>query len=184
MGLLDEYGIDLDGVEAPSYDVPDDIYSFEVGEVYIQQGTEKLPDKVWIVISYLLGDSGKTKNEWFQLPEDASNPTEKELEKLGYYKARLLDLGIDESAVNSVGADELVGIRGTLQVFTRNGWQNIKNVKLDTDDAGNEYAAPAEEEAAPVAKAPARKPAVAKAPVAAQRAAAAGVKANPFAKKA
>lgn len=185
MGLLDDYGIDLDGVEAPSYDVEDGIYEFEIGDHYIKSGTDKFPDKSWIIISYLLGDAGKTKDEWFQLPEDASNPTPKELEKLGYYKARLIDLGIPEEGLNSAGPDQTVGLRGTLHVATKNGWQNVKNVKLDTDGE-NEFSgvkstpdeAPAEE-AAPAAKAPA-----ARAPrqTPAARAAAAGQRPNPFAK--
>lgn len=182
MGLLDDYGIDLDGVEAPNYDVPDDIYEYTIGDVYIQVGTEKHPDKSWICISFLLGDAGKSKTEWFQLPEDASDPTPKELEKLGYYKQRLLDIGVDESAVNDVSRDDLVGLTGTLQVLTKGAWQNIKNVKATEGDE------PAEAAAAPVAKA-AKAPA-AKAPAAAKtastvpaaRAAAAGVKVNPFAK--
>lgn len=183
MGLLDDYGIDLDGVEAPNYDIADDIYEFVVGNVYIQAGTDKHPDKSWICIEFLLGESGKSKIEWFQLPADASDHTDDELTKLGYYKQRLLSLGVDEADVNSVGADDLVGITGTLQVFTKGGWQNIKNVKVEE----------AEEEEAPVAAAPktVRKPAAKPAAAAeeetedeapaAPAVKRAGVKPNPFA---
>lgn len=198
-GLLEEYGIDLTEVEAPSYDVPDDIYEFVVGDVYVQAGTSNHPNESWICIQYQLGDSGKSKTEWFKLPQDMSDPTPDELKKLGYYKARLFNLGVAEEDLNSVGRDELIGLAGTLQVFTRNGFQNIKNVKLSEV---NEFvpqtspvaapktrrvakatvpAAVAEavaEEATPVA--PKAKPA---ARAVAPRAAAAGVRKNPFAPK-
>lgn len=196
-GLLEEYGIDLTEIEAPSYDVPDDIYEFVVGDVYVQAGTNNHPDKSWICIQFQLGETGKSKTEWFELPKDIYDPTPEELKKLGYYKVRLTDLGVAEEDLNSVGRDELIGLAGTLQVFTRNGFQNIKNVKLSE---GNEFMPPA---AAPVAAPKARrvaKAAVAPAPVAeeaeeaapavakaatavAPRAAAAGVRKNPFAPK-
>lgn len=199
MGLLDEYGVDLEGVEAASYDVPDDIYEFETGDVYVQNGTDKFPDKVWLVIQYLLGDTGKSKTEWFQLPEDPSDPTPKEKQKLGFLKARLLDLGLTEEQAADPDRDLLVGVVGSLQVFTKDGYQNIKNVKLLTDGI-NEFAEAEEEEveeeapkaaprkapAKPAAKAPVKAPVKAPAGTAkgtSQRAAAAGVKPNPFAKK-
>jgi hypothetical protein len=182
-GLLDGFGFDFDEIEAPSYDVPDDVYEFEVSSFYIRQGTNSKPDVSWIIIEYSLGDSGKTKSEWFQLPEDAANPTESELQKLGFYKSRMMDLGFESNQIGNVGPDDVVGITGTLQVFTKsskNGpFQNIKNVKVNSDDQGNQFSQaaspePAEEPAAPAAKkAPARTAPQAKA-------AAAGVKKNPF----
>lgn len=161
MGLLDEYQIDLTEIEAPSFDVPDDIYEFVVGDFFLQKGTEKWPNRTWIIIQYNLGTQGKNKREWFELPEDASDLTEAEVNKLGYYKARLIDLGIAPEDTNSVGPDDLVGLSGTLQVFTRNGYQNVKNVKA------SEGSEPAELETAPVVKTPvARKaPAATVAPV-------------------
>ena len=165
-GLLDGYGIDMDEVEAPSFDVADDIYEFEVSDFFIQEGTTNWPDRTWLVIEYSLGGNGKSKSEWFELPEDASAPSDKELLKLGFYKNRLKDLGIEEEQMNGVGPDDLIGLTGTLQVFTKNGFQNIKGVKL-TDDGENEFATPAKEEAPVPAKRAARKPAAAQ-PAAAQ----------------
>jgi hypothetical protein len=165
MGLLDEYGIDMDEIEAPSFDVPDDIYEFEVTDFYIQDGTDNYPDRVWLVIQYSLGSGGKSKSEWFELPADASAPTDKELQKLGFYKNRLRDLGIEDSQMNAVGPDDLIGKTGTLQVFTKNGFQNIKGVKLSPEsmDGLNEFAkeevpAPRRSRAAKPAAKPAPEP--------------------------
>jgi hypothetical protein len=190
MGLLDEYGVDLNDVEAASFDVPDDIYEFEVTDVYTQNGTENWPDRKWIVIQYALGDAGKSKTEWFELPEDASSPTDKEKQKLSFFKARLIDLGIAPEETGNASRDDLIGITGTLQVFTRNSYQNIKNVKTyaGSEEGLNEFApeTPAAEPEAekPAAKAPAKTAKAAPAARAAAttaKAAAAGVKVNPFA---
>lgn len=199
MGLLDEYGVGLEDVEAASFDVPDNIYEFEVGDVYIQNGTDNFPDRVWLVIQYLLGDAGKSKTEWFQLPEDAQDQTTEEKQRLGFLKSRLLDLGLTEAEAADPDRDRLIGVVGTLQAFTRTSkkgtFQNIKNVKIDTDGI-NEFAESdeeeAEEEEAPKPAARAPRTSTPKAPAKAapgtaravtQRAASAGVKANPFGKK-
>jgi len=155
-GLLDGYGIDMDEIEAPSYDVADDIYEFEVSDFYIQEGTDNWPDRTWLIIEYSLGAAGKSKSEWFELPADASAPTDKELQKLGYYKNRLSDLGVEPGDMNKVGPDDLIGKTGTLQVFTKNGFQNIKGVKT-TDTGENAFV-----EESPAPKRGARKPATAK----------------------
>lgn len=175
-GLLGEYGIDLDEVEVPNFNIPDDIYEFEITDVYIKNGTSKDPEQVSLVITFSLGDEGKSKDEWFRLPKDASAPTEKELQSLGFYKRRIMDLGFDESEINSVSREDLIGITGTLQVFTKDGYQNIKNVKVV--EAGELEEAPEAE--APAAKAP-RARAAATAAATEQKAAAAGVRKNPFA---
>ena len=182
-GLLDEYQIDLTEIEAPSFDVPDDIYDFVVGDLFLQKGTEKWPNRTWIIIQYNLGNQGKNKREWFELPEDASDLTEAEINKLGYYKARLMDLGIAPEDTNSVGPDDLIGLSGTLQVFTRNGYQNVKNVKA------SEASEPSEPEPAPVVKTPAARKAApvtpaaepAESPAPAVDKAAPAKKKNPFA---
>lgn len=210
MGLLDEYGfgIDMDEIEAPSFDVPDDIYEFEVSDFYIQEGTDNHPDRVWLVIQYSLGANGKSKSEWFELPADASAPTDKELQRLGFYKNRLRDLGIEDSQMNTIGPDDLIGKTGTLQVFTKNGYQNIKGVKLSPEEGTNDFAkeeapaprrtraakpveapvqeaeepdtedAPEDDEPKPVVRNARRAPAAAAASTAKARSA--GVKANPF----
>jgi hypothetical protein len=138
MGLLDDYGIDTSEAETPSYEMEDGIYEFTLGDVYVKQGSEKYPDRSWVIIEYLVGDSGKKKSELFELPADPENMTDSERQKLGYYVARLMDLGVDRAAVNDVDRDDLIGLRGTLQLYSVAGkgknagnmFQNVKNVKV------------------------------------------------------
>ena len=140
MGLLDEYGIDTSEAETPSYDMEDGIYEFTVGDVYVKQGSQKYPDRAWVIIEYLVGDEGKKQSELFELPADPENLTDRERQKLGYYVARLMDLGVDRAAVNDVDREDLIGLRGTLQLYSSAGkganagkmFQNIKNVKIAT----------------------------------------------------
>jgi hypothetical protein len=137
MGLLDEYGIDTTEAETPSYDMEDGIYEFTVGDVYVKQGSQKYPDRSWVIIEYLVGDDGKKQSELFELPADPENLTDRERQKLGYYVARLMDLGVAREAVNDVDREDLIGLRGTLQLYSSAGkgpnagkmFQNIKNVK-------------------------------------------------------
>jgi hypothetical protein len=143
MGLLDEYGIDTSEAETPSYDMEDGIYEFTVGDVYVKQGSQKYPDRSWVIIEYLVGDDGKKQSELFELPADPENLTDRERQKLGYYVARLMDLGVAREAVNDVDREDLIGLRGSLQLYSSAGkgpnagkmFQNIKNVKTEKTSA-------------------------------------------------
>lgn len=141
--MLDDYGIDTSEIEAPSYDLEDGIYEMTVGDVYVKQGSQAYPDRSWVIIEYLVGEEGKKKSELFELPADPENITDKERQKLGYYVARLLDLGVERAAVNDIDRDDLIGLRGTLQLYSNAGkgknagkmFQNIKNVKITETSA-------------------------------------------------
>lgn len=137
-GLIEEFNIDLSNVDEPDgYGRPaDDIYKWTLGDVFIQNGSKKYPEKSWIIFKYLLGDTGRDFSELFSLPMDPSNPTDKEVERLGYYKQRLLSLGVAPEDVNSVSADDLIGATGTFELRTvrgkdNNEYQNIRNFKAD-----------------------------------------------------
>jgi|TARA_R110000772_G_scaffold209376_1_gene319903 hypothetical protein len=152
MGLLDDYGIDTSEVEAPSYELEDGIYEFELGDVYVKQGSQNFPDRSWVIMEYLIGDEGKKQSELFELPKEPENMTDRERQKLGYYVARMMDLGVDRDSINSVDRDDLIGLRGTLQLYSSAGkgknagrmFQNIKNVKAANASAANQ---PAEKKA-------------------------------------
>jgi hypothetical protein len=139
MGLLDDFGIDTNDIEVPSFEIQDGIYEFEIGDVFVKNGSQNYPDRSWVIIEYILGDTGQKKSEMFELPADPDNITDKERQKLGFYVARLLDLGVDREEVNSVDRDDLIGLRGTLQVYSQSGkgankgksFQNIKAVKVE-----------------------------------------------------
>lgn len=148
MGLLDDFGIDTNDIEVPSFEIEDGIYEFEIGDVFVKNGSQNYPDRSWVIIEYILGDTGQKKSEMFELPVDPSNMTDKERQKIGYYVARLIDLGVPRDEVNSVDRDDLIGLQGTLQVYSQTGkgankgkmFQNIKNVKVA---AGTSAPAPA-----------------------------------------
>ena len=137
MGLLDDYGIDTSEAETPSYEMQDGIYEFTVGDIYVKQGSQAYPDRSWVIIEYLVGDEGKKQSELFELPADPDNLTDRERQKLGYYVQRMMDLGVAREAVNDVDREDLIGLGGTLQLYSTAGkgknagrmFQNIKNVK-------------------------------------------------------
>lgn len=181
-GLLEEFGVDIDDVdEVRGYQQPDDgIYLFEVTGHYVQHGTKADNDKNMLVFDYALynedGETAGAKREWYNLPADMSDPTPKEAQNLGRYKARLRDLLPDRDSVSGVGPDDVVGITGSLQLVTGkpnaqgSSYQNINNLRVAVGET---------ESAAPAAAAPV----VTKAAQPAARAAAAGVRPNPFPKK-
>lgn len=176
MGLLDEYGVNTDEAVAPSYsETPPGIYRFEVGDVFVKEGSTNDPDARWIIVSYNLEDDFDNvfeKSELFALPEDAKNPTQAEKEKLGFYVQRVQDLtGCERSAVNDIERDDLIGITGTLQIVARAGkgarkgetFYNVTKVKREERETVA-AAAPAATAAAPKAAAVKKAPARATAP--------------------
>jgi hypothetical protein len=130
----------------------DGIYEFTVGDVYVKQGSQAFPDRSWVIIEYLVGDEGKKNSELFELPQDPENLTDRERQKLGYYVQRMLDLGVSRDEVNDVDRDDLIGVRGTLQLYSQAGkgknagrmFQNIKNVKASKSSSAPQ---PAEKKA-------------------------------------
>lgn len=138
MALLADFGIDANEIDLPSTELEDGVYEFEVGSVYVKSGSKAHPDRSWIIMEYIIGDTGLRKSELFELPQDPENMTDRESQRLGYYVSRLVDLGIAREEVNNVGEEDLVGLRGTLQLYSQAGkganagkmYQNIKNVKV------------------------------------------------------
>jgi hypothetical protein len=138
MGFLDDFEIDMDQVEESSFDKADGIYQFEVSEAENIMGTEKKPDDTFFRITYQLydedGEAKGDKWEWFTIKQDGEVTTRAK-QSLGFLKSRLIDLGIPGG--NPDSPDEVVGTTGTLQLRTKDGYQNIRNVKA------SEVAAPA-----------------------------------------
>lgn len=141
-GLLEEFGLapdELDAIEVPGFDVPDDFYEFVIGDVFLKLGTDNYPDRKWLVFSYLLGDTGKTKDEWFEVPNETEGMTDRIKKSLGWYKARLLSLGFEAEEVNSVGRDDIVGLSGSFKLVTTKDKksidrQNIRNFKVNDEE--------------------------------------------------
>lgn len=151
MGLLDDFGIDTSDIETPSFEIEDGIYEFEIGDVFVKNGSQNYPDRSWVIVEYILGDTGQKKSEMFELPADPANITDKERQKLGFYVSRLVGLGVPRDEVNNIDREDLIGLRGTLQVYSQSGkgankgkvYQNIKNVKVSADSTHTASAAPA-----------------------------------------
>lgn len=143
MALLADFGIDTNDIEMPTYELEDGVYEFEVGSCYVKNGSQAYPDRSWIILEYIIGDTGQKKSELFELPADPENITDREMQKLGYYVSRLVDLGVPREQVNDIDGDDLVGLRGTLQLYSQSGkgknagkmFQNIKNVKVNKESS-------------------------------------------------
>lgn len=149
-GFFGSLGIDADDVKAQTgFKEPDDgLYEFEVSKAEIKEGTQKDPNAMGLIVAYLL-DNGETKSEYFPMPTDPDDDSQKAIRGLSQFKGRLLDLGFpdDGSVLSEVGPDDLIGITGGFRLVTQKGknggeFQNIRNVKVDE----------AEEEPAPKPK--------------------------------
>lgn len=161
MSLISEFNIDLNEVDVPEggYAKPkDDIYEWELGNVSVKNGSKTDSTRSWIIFDYILGDEGLKFSELFELPKDPRNPSDKEIQRLGFYKQRLLSLGVAPENVNNITADELVGARGTFELRTKPGkdgkeYQNIVGSTFKTN--GVDGIAPAPKAAPAASTAPA-----------------------------
>lgn len=129
MGLFDTLGVDMREIPASGFtNPPDDYYEFEISESSIRNGTKKEPNALKFVIEYNLGEAGTT-SEWWTVAEDGE-VTAKARKSLGFLKSRLTDLGVDADSFDPEESD-LSGIRGSLQLVTRDGYQNVRNVTVE-----------------------------------------------------
>lgn len=173
-GLLEEYGLEIPADELPEgsdFDIPDGPYEFEIGDYFLKEYEDKVTKnpRSALIITFLLGDDGKSKGDFYALPADKGNPTPKELGTVGRLRDRLVELGIPREGYSKAAREDLVGITGTCTVkHDKTGkWQNIVNIKVGS--TGPVASAPT---SAPGAKAPTGRKPVAKTAVD-----------NPFAKK-
>lgn len=129
MGLFDQLGVTADDLPETGFTNPKDgYYNFEISEIEKRNGTKKDPNCTKLTIEYDLDEHGKTM-EWFHLADDGE-VTEKARKSLGFLRDRLVSLGADPATFDPDDGD-LIGIRGSLQLVTRNGFQNIRNLSLD-----------------------------------------------------
>lgn len=189
MGLLDDYNVDMEEINEASYGktLPDDWYEGVVGSIHIQNGSKNNPDASWYIITYLVEPDNDEYGELFTLPEDPSAPTPQELDKLGFLKRRLKDLGVEDGKFSNIDEDELIGTRVKFELVTTQGkkgtksegktYQNVRNL---TVIEGDEEPAAAPVKAAPEKKAAAPRTRKAAAPAAEKPVAKTAVD-NPFA---
>ena len=118
----------------------DGFYQFETSLMDTLDGTSTAPDALKFIIDYdLYDDEGLplgSKREFFTLFE-AGELTEKAEPSRTYLKRRLVELGLSAN-LNQFRLEQGVGIRGTLQLQTAKGWQNIRNVKIAEPDETTE----------------------------------------------
>jgi hypothetical protein len=166
-GIFEALGIDMDNEveEASGFaEFEDGYYQFETSLMDTLNGTSTAPDALKFIIDFdLYDDDGLplgAKREFFTLFE-GGEVTAKAEKSRTYLKRRFSDLGLSTN-LNAFHLESGVGIRGTLQLATKDGWQNVRNVKI----------ADADEE---VVAEPVTKPAIR-----AKAAPAVGAKKNPF----
>lgn len=111
-----------------SYDRPDDdTYEYEVTKVGIYEGATNKS----IYIDYNLSN-GMRFREWFALPAVYGQETPKEIQAIGRYLRRLVDLGVPKETVNTFSdTDSLIGWRGVFDLVTRpsrNGGRPFQNI--------------------------------------------------------
>ena len=179
-GLFEQLGINMDEIPESGFkNAPDGDYDYEISAAEIRRGTKNDPNVLKYVITYGLFENGETQ-EWFTVAENGE-VTEKAEQSLGYLKRRLSDLGVDIADFDPEETD-LTGIRGTLRLFTKNNFQNVRDVTVEeyeTEEEGPEAEEPEDHAAAdaalkkqiaakraaapaakaPVKRAPAKKPA-------------------------
>lgn len=143
MGLLDDYGVDVDDIPASAgiSNPEDGIYEFQVDSFKLVEGSTAHPDWDFLVLTMTItNEDGKARSfaQWYHLPEDPARIKEAEKNTLSRMKKMLLDLGVAESQINSVEEEDLVGITGTFKLVSRktnqgNVFQNINDLKVDED---------------------------------------------------
>lgn len=121
--------------EGADYERPNDgVYEATVTDIYTMEGTKNYPERKWVLIDYTLDETGTTVSDWFQMPDDPANPTDKERQKLRYYVNRLGDLGVERNNINTVKMDDLIDLRVVVTLRTKGQYQNITQVDLLPDD--------------------------------------------------
>lgn len=164
MSFLDQYGITEDQIkEASGYKLaPLGHHRFEIGDAKVQKGTKNRPKDLAFIIEYQLSDfdgnpTGSVRDRF--LMKENGVVTDKASTSLGWFERRLRDLGFEGGSADPDfnGPDDLVGLRGTLEVTHQTSgdrvFDNVRNVEVDKrtteDSSANEYADEPEERPAP-----------------------------------
>lgn len=128
--------LDFASVQDNPWSVEDGTYEAILAEFKV--GPTKAGDKVGVMISYKLNDSGSSVSEWKEIPSQEALATAEGKRAASFLKQRLASLGVPESHMNSVTAQELVGTRVLVTVknnTARDGsgrvYTNVTNVALD-----------------------------------------------------
>lgn len=132
---------DLDVASAADdpFKLPPNVYEATVTDVKV--GDTQDGSKTGMTITYTVSTDdehdGKSVREWKQIPRpaDPKNPAVEDKKAMSWLKARLLDLGIPESRINSVTPDDLIGKEVTITVAEGKNpsFMNVNRVTLRQD---------------------------------------------------
>jgi len=131
----------LDNVEADVNHIADGVYpAFVYESTTVVAKTGKNAGKTSWVVTYKIAEGqfkGRTQQEWFSL--DPANETVKP-----WLKRRILSLGVPETKIGDFQPADVVGTAVTVKIQTKDGYQNVRDVKLrDESEAATTASAPA-----------------------------------------
>jgi hypothetical protein len=126
--------LDIESAADDPFKVPPSVYNCIVEKVEV--GPTKDKSKVGMTIIYKIteGDeAGKSVREWKQIPTpaDPKNLSPDDKRAMSFLKARMLDLGIPETKINSVKPEDLIAKEVTITVKDgKNDFTNVTKVTL------------------------------------------------------
>ena len=122
--------LDIESAEDDPFAIPDNTYDCFLTDVKV--GPTKAGDKQGMTLEFTIAEGDhqdKRIQEWKRIP-DPAKPLEDDERAKSFLKARMLDLGIPAERVNSVTADDLLGIHCFVSVKNNNGYTNVRKVTL------------------------------------------------------
>lgn len=129
--------LDIASAEDNPFGVPDNTYETFLTDAEVK--TSKAGNK-GLALTYRIasGDhEGKNISEWKNIPtpEDPKNPSAEDKTAMSWLKQRLLSLGVPESRMNTLNPSDLVGTHLYVTTKTKDGYTNVRNVELITENA-------------------------------------------------
>lgn len=124
-------GLDMENASDDPFDMPADFYDLRITEVGTKNG-KRDPNKTFLVLEYTIENSedgeydGDTVQEWKWIPA-ANDETRNARQAKAYLKQRLASLGIPESRMDTVGADDLLNIEVTAYLERNGNFMNLSN---------------------------------------------------------
>lgn len=128
--------MDLASAADDPFGIPADTYDAVISDIIIKEPKQVTDDKgaaPFFILEYTIegGDyDSKTQQEWKRMPSTDSNDPGYRLsaegkQRASFIKSRLLSLGIPESRVDTVGRDDLIGIKVRITIKKNGDYTNI-----------------------------------------------------------
>jgi hypothetical protein len=137
MSLFGE--LDVASAEDDPFKVPPNVYDAVLSDIKVGPTNDNSKTGMTLIFTIESGpQKGKTVREWKHLPTpaDPKAPSDEDKRAMSFLKARMMDLGIPESRVNSVGRDDLIAKEVKITVKEgKGGFMNVSKVVLRQDNA-------------------------------------------------